>query len=75
MTTVRAGMLIPRASVSVAYTILTRPSEKRCSTVSFMSGSIPAWWAAMPRIRPRFQASTPSTTASSGAISAITSST
>ena len=75
MTTVRAGMLMPSASVSVAYTILTRPSENRCSTASFMRGSMPAWWAAMPRISPCFHASTPSTTASSGAISAMTSST
>ena len=75
MTTVRAGILIPSASVSVAYTILTRPRENRCSTLSFMRGSMPAWCAAMPRMRPRFHASAPRTMASSGGRSAMTSST
>ena len=31
-TTVRAGMLIPRANVSVAKTTFNSPSEKHCST-------------------------------------------
>ena len=42
MTTVRAGMLIPRASVSVANTTRTRPAENSSSTTSLKVGSIPA---------------------------------
>ncbi len=50
-TTVRAGMLMPSASVSVANTALTRPATNNSSTVSLNTGSSPAWWAAMPRSR------------------------
>ena len=46
---VRAGMLTPAASVSVAKTALMRLSWKRLSTSPFSSGSMPAWWAATPR--------------------------
>ena len=42
MTTVRAGMLMPSASVSVANTTFTRPSVNRCSTVSLNGGTMPA---------------------------------
>ena len=48
-TTVRAGILIPSAKVSVAKTALTRPRWKRSSTAPLKLGSKPAWWAAMPR--------------------------
>ena len=48
-TTVRAGMLMPSARVSVANTARTSPRTNRSSTVSLNAGSIPAWWAAMPR--------------------------
>ncbi len=51
-TTVRAGMLIPKASVSVANTALTSPAVNNSSTVCRKIGSIPAWWAANPRIKP-----------------------
>mmetsp|Transcript_2566 Transcript_2566/g.8474 ORF Transcript_2566/g.8474 Transcript_2566/m.8474 type:complete len:234 (+) Transcript_2566:192-893(+) len=49
--TVRAGMLRPMAKVSVANRILRRPSWKRISTTSLMSGSRPPWWMPMPRLR------------------------
>ncbi|CAM5367875.1 hypothetical protein STANM309S_04861 [Streptomyces tanashiensis] len=49
--TVRAGMLMPRARVSVAKTAFTRPRTKSSSTTSLKVGSMPAWWAAMPRSR------------------------
>ena len=52
MTTVRAGMLMPSASVSVAKTTLHRPRRKSSSTHSLNVGSIPAWWAATPRVSP-----------------------
>ena len=52
MTTVRAGMLMPRASVSVANTTFTSPSVKQASTASLNGGTIPAWWAATPASRP-----------------------
>ena len=52
MTTVRAGMLMPSASVSVANTTLTRPSAKQASTASLNGGTMPAWWAAMPGLEP-----------------------
>ena len=52
ITTVRAGMLMPRASVSVAKTILTRPSVKQCSTASLNGGTMPAWCAATPASSP-----------------------
>ena len=41
-TTVRAGMLIPSASVSVAKTALIRPAVNNSSTVWRKIGSIPA---------------------------------
>ena len=47
-TTVRAGMLMPRASVSVAKTTFNRPSEKHCSTAWRKAGTRPAWWGAIP---------------------------
>ena len=50
-------MLIPSASVSVAKTALRSPSAKSCSTTSLKTGSIPAWWAEMPRTRPSYQSS------------------
>jgi hypothetical protein len=43
ITTVRAGMLMPRASVSVAKTTFTSPALNSCSTDSLNVGSIPAW--------------------------------
>jgi hypothetical protein len=52
MTTERAGMLMPSARVSVANTTLHRPAANSCSTHSLNVGSIPAWWAAMPRESP-----------------------
>ena len=52
MTTVRAGMLMPRARVSVAKTARIRPAVKSSSTISRKVGSIPAWCAANPRVRP-----------------------
>ena len=51
ITTVRAGMLMPSASVSVAKTTFTRPALNSCSTDSLNVGSIPAWWDATPRVR------------------------
>ena len=48
-TTLRAGMLMPRARVSVANTTLTRPFTYASSTASLKAGSIPAWCAAIPR--------------------------
>ena len=51
-TTVRAGMLMPRARVSVAKTARIRPSVNSSSTISRNVGSIPAWWAAKPRLSP-----------------------
>ena len=50
-TTVRAGMLMPRARVSVAKTARTSPLTKSSSTMCRKAGSIPAWWAANPRMR------------------------
>ncbi|SKJ84241.1 Uncharacterised protein [Mycobacteroides abscessus subsp. massiliense] len=51
-TTVRAGMLIPKASVSVANTAFTSPLVNSSSTVCRNTGSMPAWCAAMPRSSP-----------------------
>ena len=48
-TTVRAGMLMPSARVSVANTARIRPAVNSSSTISLNVGSIPAWWAAKPR--------------------------
>ena len=50
MTTVRAGILIPSASVSVAKTTLTSPRTNSFSTMCLNAGSMPAWWAAKPRM-------------------------
>ena len=52
ITTARAGMLIPRASVSVANTAFTSPAAKQPSTASLNGGTIPAWWAARPASSP-----------------------
>ena len=52
ITTVLAGMLMPSDSVSVANTTFTRPASNSSSTVSLNTGSMPAWWAAIPAIRP-----------------------
>ena len=41
-TTVRAGMLMPRARVSVAKTTFRNPAAKRSSTVSLKAGTMPA---------------------------------
>ena len=51
-TTVRAGMLMPKANVSVANTAFTSPAVNSSSTVWRNTGSSPAWWAAMPRNSP-----------------------
>ncbi len=50
-TTVRAGMLIPRARVSVANTTFNRPCEKQRSTAWRKAGTSPAWWGATPASR------------------------
>ena len=52
MTTERAGMLMPRARVSVAKTTRQRPDSNSSSTHSLKVGSMPAWWAATPRLSP-----------------------
>jgi hypothetical protein len=65
ITTDRAGMLIPRARVSVANTTLASPAEKAASTASLNGGTIPAWWAAMPASRPASHRPYPSTRRSS----------
>ena len=49
-TTVRAGMLMPSARVSVAKTTLSSFRRNSSSTTSLNTGSSPAWWAATPRI-------------------------
>ncbi len=74
-TTERAGMLMPSARVSVAKTTRTRPRAKRSSTVSLNSGSIPAWWAAIPRESASRNPQYPRTPRSSGGIEAQRSST
>ena len=48
-TTVRAGMLMPSASVSVANTARTSPRTNSSSTACLNGGISPAWWAATPR--------------------------
>ena len=50
ITTERAGMLIPSARVSVAKTTRHSPRRNSSSTHSLNVGSIPAWWAATPRV-------------------------
>ena len=52
ITTERAGMLMPSASVSVANTTRHRPLVNSSSTHSLNVGSMPAWWAATPRDQP-----------------------
>ena len=52
LATVRAGMLMPSASVSVANTARISPTANSSSTTSLNAGSRPAWCAAMPRRRP-----------------------
>ena len=52
MTTDRAGMLMPSASVSVANTTFTSPAANASSTASFIGGTMPAWCAAMPASSP-----------------------
>ncbi len=42
-------MLTPRARVSVAKTVARRFWMKQSSTISRNAGTIPAWWAAIPR--------------------------
>jgi hypothetical protein len=64
-TTVRAGMLMPSASVSVANTALTRPRTKHSSTVSLNAGTSPAWCAATPASSPSRHSQKPSTCRSS----------
>ena len=51
-TTLRAGMLMPNAKVSVANTHRTNPRANSCSTTSLKLASMPAWWAATPRVSP-----------------------
>ena len=70
MTTVLAGMLIPRLRVSVANTTLTSPASNSSSTVSLNAGSIPAWWAATPAASDSRNSKKPSATRSSSPIQA-----
>ena len=65
--TVFAGMLMPRASVSVAKTAFTNPRLKRSSTVSLKLGNNPAWCAAIPRSRASSHSSYPKISRSSWA--------
>jgi hypothetical protein len=59
ITTVRAGMLMPTASVSVANTTLVSPSTKQASTTSLNGGIMPAWCAAIPRLELRDEPGVP----------------
>ena len=43
-TTVRAGMLMPSAKVSVVKSIFSSPEVNMRSTSSLSTGSRPAWW-------------------------------
>ena len=52
ITTDRAGMLMPSASVSVAKTTFTSPAANASSTASFIGGTMPAWCAANPASNP-----------------------
>ena len=70
-TTVRAGMLIPSARVSVANTARTSPRTNSSSTVSLNAGSIPAWCAAMPRSRASRHSQYPRTARSACGSSAV----
>src|SRR5258708_4821178 len=69
ITTDRAGMWMPSASVSVAKTTFTNPAWNSSSTSSLRKGSSPAWWTEIPWTsiswlrRPRYRlASSASTT-------------
>ena len=73
-TTVRAGMLMPSARVSVANTALTRPRTKHSSTVSLNAGTRPAWWAASPASRPSRHSQKPRTCRSSSGSAPVRSS-
>ena len=64
-TTLRAGMLMPSARVSVAKTAFTRPRTKHSSTVSLNAGTRPAWCAASPASRPSRHSQNPRTCRSS----------
>ena len=63
--TVLAGILIPRASVSVAKTAFTKPLLNKSSTVSLKLGNNPAWCAAIPRSSASNHSSYPKTSRSS----------
>ena len=52
ITTVRAGMLMPSDSVSVANTTCSRLAEKQSSTASRKAGIRPAWCDADARLEP-----------------------
>ncbi len=52
ITTVRAGMLMPRARVSVANTTLTSPSTKQASTASLNGGHHPGVVRGQARLEP-----------------------
>ena len=66
-TTVRAGILIPRARVSVAKTAFTNPRLNNSSTAPLKLGSNPAWCAAIPRSSAVIQSRYPKTSRSSSA--------
>lgn len=74
-TTVRAGMLMPSASVSVAKTTFTSLRWKSSSTISLNAGRRPAWWAATPRSRLSRHSQKPRTARSSSGIVRVRSST
>ena len=65
MTTVRAGMLMPSESVSVANTTRSNPAVKHSSTASLKAGIMPAWWGATPASRPAIHCPYPRTRSSS----------
>ena len=73
-TTLRAGMLMPRARVSVAKTARSSPWTKSFSTMWRNAGSMPAWWAAKPRFRAAFHWENCSTSRSSSGMPATPSS-
>ena len=64
-TTVRAGMLMPSAKVSVANTAFTNPRWNKSSTAFLKLGNNPAWWAAIPRSSAVIHSRYPSTSKSS----------
>ncbi len=55
ITTVRAGMLIPSDSVSVANTTRNKLDEKQSSTASRKAGISPAWCEPRPASSPAAQ--------------------